>query len=178
MIDRLAAWISVGSRRLESALIPGPGPRGLGGDTLHDDVIKWKHFPRYWPFVRGIHRSPVNSPHKGHWRGALIFVYLRLNKRLSKQSRRWWFETPSCPLWRQCNVGGGHKAGAPFTNDFSIVIRIRWKLHSTLLWVVVMWSLRNFAHSTTAMLSWHVHNFVAICHLTMELPSGQISIEF
>ena len=38
----------------------------------HDDVIKWKHFPRYWPFVRGIHRSPVNSPHKGQWRGALI----------------------------------------------------------------------------------------------------------
>ena len=24
-------------------------------------------------FVRGIHRSPVNSPHKGHWRGALMF---------------------------------------------------------------------------------------------------------
>ena len=30
----------------------------------HDDVIKWKHFPRCWPFVRRIHRSPVNSPHK------------------------------------------------------------------------------------------------------------------
>ena len=27
----------------------------------HDDVIKWKHFPRYWPFVRGINWSPVNS---------------------------------------------------------------------------------------------------------------------
>ena len=27
----------------------------------HDDVIKWKHFPRYWPFVWGIHRSPVTS---------------------------------------------------------------------------------------------------------------------
>ena len=39
----------------------------------HDDVIKWKHFPRYWPFVRGIHRSPVNSPHKGQWRVALMF---------------------------------------------------------------------------------------------------------
>ena len=39
----------------------------------HDDVIKWKHFPRYWPFVRGNHRSPVNSPHKGQWRGALMF---------------------------------------------------------------------------------------------------------
>ena len=41
--------------------------------TSHDDVIKWKHFPRYWPFVRGIHRSPVNSTHKGQWRGALMF---------------------------------------------------------------------------------------------------------
>ena len=40
---------------------------------VHDDVIKSKHFPRYWPFVRGIHRSPVNSPHKGQWRGALMF---------------------------------------------------------------------------------------------------------
>ena len=42
-------------------------------ETCHDDVIKWKHFPRYWPFVRGIHRSTVNSPHKGQWRGALMF---------------------------------------------------------------------------------------------------------
>ena len=42
-------------------------------DSQHDDVIKWKHFPSYWPFVRGIHRSPVNSPHKGQWRGALMF---------------------------------------------------------------------------------------------------------
>ena len=41
--------------------------------TSHDDVIKWKHFPRYLPFVRGIHRPPVNSPHKGQWRGALMF---------------------------------------------------------------------------------------------------------
>ena len=43
---------------------------------LHDDVIKWKHFPRYWPFVRGIHRSPVNSPHKGQWLGALMFILI------------------------------------------------------------------------------------------------------
>ena len=40
---------------------------------VHDDVMKWKHFPRYWPFVRGIHRVPVNSLHKGQWRGALMF---------------------------------------------------------------------------------------------------------
>ena len=39
----------------------------------HDDVIKRKHFLRYWPSVKGIHRSPVDSPHKGQWRGALMF---------------------------------------------------------------------------------------------------------
>ena len=39
---------------------------------FHDDVIKWKHFPRYWTFARGIHWSPVNSPHKDQWRGALM----------------------------------------------------------------------------------------------------------
>ena len=39
----------------------------------HDDVIKWKHFLRYWPFVRGIHRLPVNYPHKGQWRETLMF---------------------------------------------------------------------------------------------------------
>ena len=50
-------------------------------NPLHDDVIKWKHLPRYWPFVRGIHRSPVNSPHKGQWRGALMFslICARIN---------------------------------------------------------------------------------------------------
>ena len=42
----------------------------------HDAVIKWKHFPRYWPFVRGIHRSPVKSPHKGQWRGALMIFFI------------------------------------------------------------------------------------------------------
>ena len=47
----------------------------------HDDVIKWKHFPRNWPFVREIHRSPVNFPHKGQWRGALMFslIYSWIN---------------------------------------------------------------------------------------------------
>ena len=29
-------------------------------DPKHDDVIKSEHFPRYWPFVRGIHRSSTN----------------------------------------------------------------------------------------------------------------------
>ena len=37
---------------------------------------RWKYFPRYWPFVRGVHRSPVNSPRKGQWPGALVFSFI------------------------------------------------------------------------------------------------------
>ena len=33
-----------------------------------------------------------------------IYFDLRPNKRLNKQSWGWWFETPSCPLWRHRNV--------------------------------------------------------------------------
>ena len=41
---------------------------------FHDDVIKWKHFPRYWPFVRGIHRSgPGEFPSQRPVSGALMF---------------------------------------------------------------------------------------------------------
>ena len=50
---------------------------GIWFSWMHDDIIKWKHFPRYWPFVWGIHRSPgTNSPHKGQWRGALVFSFI------------------------------------------------------------------------------------------------------
>ena len=33
-----------------------------------------------------------------------VFFDLPLNKWLSKQSLGWWFDTPSCSLWRHCNV--------------------------------------------------------------------------
>ena len=64
--------------------------------------IKWKYFARYWLFVRGIHRSPVNYPHKV-MRNFDVFFDFRLNKRLGKQWWGWWFEMPSHPLWHHCN---------------------------------------------------------------------------
>ena len=71
---------------------------------IHDDAIKWKHFVRYWPFVRGIHWSPVDSPHKRPVTQSFdIFFHVRLNKRFSKQSKCWWFETQWRSLWRHCN---------------------------------------------------------------------------
>ena len=73
--------------------------------VIHDDVIKWKDFPRYWPFVRGIHRSPVNSPHKGQWHGALMFSLICdwINGWVNDHEAGW-FETLSRPLWCHCNV--------------------------------------------------------------------------
>ena len=61
---------------------------------FHDDIIKWKHFPRYWPFVWGIQWSPVISPHKGQWRWALMFSVIctytnnSVNKRDASDLRR------------------------------------------------------------------------------------------
>ena len=53
--------------------------------------------PRDWPFVRDMHRSQVDSLHKGQWRGTLLFS-------LICAWRRWWLETPSRSLWRHCNL--------------------------------------------------------------------------
>ena len=101
---------------------------------IQDDVIKWKHFPRYWPFVRGIHRLPVNSPHKGQWRGALMFSLIWawingwVNNRKAGDLRRhgahydvivmsWEKDRYSRSLWprdaiwwhrSQCNTGSGN----------------------------------------------------------------------
>ena len=65
---------------------------------FHDDVIKWE-----LAFVREIHRwlREFTGHHTDQWRGALMFS---LNKRLSKQSRRRWFDTPSRSLGRHCDV--------------------------------------------------------------------------
>ena len=72
---------------------------------LHGDVIKCKHYPRHWPFVRGIDRSPVKFPsQRAVTRNFDVFFNLCLNERWNKQSWVRWFETSSRPLWRHSNV--------------------------------------------------------------------------
>ena len=68
--------------------------------TRHDDVIKWKYFLHYWPFLLGIHRSPVNSPHKGQWCGTLLFSLIRtwINSCVSNRE--------SGDLWRHRDYHG------------------------------------------------------------------------
>ena len=76
---------------------------------IHDDVIKWKHFPCYWTFVkqstgdRWIALIPSQMPVT---RSFDIFFDMRLNKRLSKHKRRRWLDTWSRSWWRHCNAKG------------------------------------------------------------------------
>ena len=72
--------------------------------------------PRNWPFARGIHRPRWIPRTKASWltRSFDVFFDLRMNKRLSKQSWSWWFETLSGPLWRHCNefINNRHTRGS------------------------------------------------------------------
>ena len=55
---------------------------------------------------------------------------------------------------------GQNGPGTHFTNNFFITIQMRWKFHFTLIQIFMKWSLQNFSHDTTAVLSWHVQNFL------------------
>ena len=68
-----ADYVVMEGPRASAAMILSWFSQNILAWTPHDDVIKWKHFLSYWPFVGGIHRSPVNSLHKGLWRGAFMF---------------------------------------------------------------------------------------------------------
>ena len=115
--------------------------------SRHDDVIKCKHFPHYWPFVRGIHRSPVTSQHKGQWRGALMFslicVWINgwVNNREAGDLRRyrahydvtvmtWKCLRITGPLWEKSTsklLGSPHKD--PVIRSFDIVFDILSNRH-------------------------------------------------
>ena len=71
-----------------------------------------------------------------------------------------------------------HLPGACFIEDFSIVIHIWWKICLAVVLFVVIRSLQNFAHAMTAVLSWHVQNFVAITLLVFEWNQNEIFIKF
>ena len=68
----------------------------------------WRHKMKTFSALLAIcvGNSPVTDefPHKGQWRGALMFSLIcTWKKRLRKQSWGWWFETPSRSLWCHCN---------------------------------------------------------------------------
>ena len=78
------------------------------GHKLSRNTTWWRH--QMETFSASLALCAGNSPVTGEFpsqrpvtRSFDAFFDLRLNKRLSKQSWGWWFETPSCSLWRNCN---------------------------------------------------------------------------
>ena len=75
----------------------------------HSGCSWWRH--QMETFFTSLAICAGNSPVPGEFPAQRpvtwsfdVFFDLRLNKRLSKQSWGWWFETLSRPLWRHCNV--------------------------------------------------------------------------
>ena len=84
-------------------------PKSHGISSNDIDQVWWRHqietFSALLAFCVG------NSPVTGEFpaqrpvtRSFGVFFDLRLNHQLSKQWTCRWFETPSCSLWRHCNV--------------------------------------------------------------------------
>ena len=71
----------------------------IGSYWIYVDNSWWRH--QMQNIFRG-HRSPVKSPHKGQWYGALIFFLICAWINVWVNNRE--AETPSCPLWRHCNA--------------------------------------------------------------------------
>ena len=100
------------SERNEPSALMDAGAIFLACDTaaFHENSWSWwrhqmEKFSALLAFCAG------NSPVAGEFptqrpatRSFDVFFDLRLNKRLSKQSWGWWFETLACSLWRHCNV--------------------------------------------------------------------------
>ena len=81
----------------------------LGFLQNRDSVSWWRHQMETLCALLALcaGNSPITGEFPSQKPVTLSFAVsfdLCLNKRLSKQSWSWWFETPSCLLWRQCNV--------------------------------------------------------------------------
>ena len=77
----------------------------ISSHISHDDVITMKTFSALLALCVG--NSPVNGEFPSQrpvTRSFDVSLIYALNKWLSKQLGGWWFETPSRPLWRHCNV--------------------------------------------------------------------------
>ena len=112
----------------------------------HDNVIKWKG---YWPFVRGIHRSPVNSPHRPLTQGFDVFFDLRMNKTSSKRSRLRCFQAPSRPLWRHCNGKSRKKIFRSVCIKYNLFLLTDYSHHfDQYWWARQLYYISNWSKST------------------------------
>ena len=110
-----------------------------------------------------------NSPQKPVTRSFDVFFDMRLNERLSKQSRGWWFETLSRPLWHHWN---GDRLLS------SIYLYQSWFLPGTeaTIWLSLEWSVKKLAtkHDETRKKVNPMHKYYNVLYILNVLASTQI----
>ena len=138
-------------------------------------LIWWRHQMKTFSALLTL--CAGNSPVPGEFpaqrpvtRSFDIFFDLRpTNKRLSKQSWGWWFETLSCPLWRHYNELHKDMCSYGIANDFSdmgYVSRINMQLHITVHhWakVLVLFCTCQFFK----LIFWDRYKNLAICNMNL-----------
>ena len=138
----------------------------------------WKQFPRYRPFVRGIHRSLVNSPHKGQWRGALMFSLICARKKKSRVNngeagdlgRNRAYYDVTVMQWIQTGVTVWNRSIRGKLGDFFLSV---WLLSVWLKFDGQPWkTVGHLLYATSSFL----HHFVAINEFKLELRSGNTQI--
>ena len=128
------------------------------GLIRHDDVIKWNIFHVTGPLCgefTGHRWIPLTMPVT---RSFDVFFDLGLNKRLSKQSRRRWYERPLRSLWRYCN--------GEIILNLSLIVYIA---HITVRWSCVTAVVYRYGLLVENPLMWYQHDEITHCPLNWEI---------
>ena len=138
-------------------MLPG-APQGLWFTAQNIRFPWWRHqmetFPRYWPFVRGIHRSPVNSPHKCQWCGALMFslicVWINgwVNNREAGDLRRYRIHYDVIVMLLREVIYMLYVSVFVIMQCFAVAYLVWWKKHITFIGVTLTTILRRYDFAT------------------------------
>ena len=154
---------------------------GMRQENLKNACSWWRHQMETFSALLAIcaGNSPVNgefSAQRPVTRSFDVLFDLRLNKWLSKQSRGWWFETPSRPLWSYSNVMFTIVSSTPIAGQPSTITILSANVY--ILYV----SQNMFDHVNIRV---HCKRFLLIClafiyklltHWSLVTPFGDIDL--
>ena len=152
---------------------PWPLAKWFSSNGLHIVISNswWRHQKETFSALLAL--CAGNSPVPGEFhaqrpvtRSFDVFFDLRLNKWSSKQSWGWWFETPSCPLWRHCNVLNKFRRNvrhaARFCSGvFVELVNVEGYQYYNLLWKVRIYNIAFLYRRVTEVLELYLNLSVA-----------------
>ena len=112
----------------------------VGNPLAHGCVKTESCFPPYWSYVRGIYRSPVDSPHKRPARQSFDVDFVSLNKLLNSPGFAGWEDIPL--MWRHC-----YSLCCRFLTDVTLIVFCR--NNSTPVWLLSSCNLYSVFYKKT-----------------------------